>query len=452
VIVPRAISAAWHLKSEHRVRARVRSLYGFSRATAEERRRLYGRALMAILQRVGRRADALPEWAEAARVHDPDEVLRLWPELPILTKTQLRERFPAVEMANRFALRGRLNASGGSTGEPIHFFHDQAMLESATARMYYFRRRLGWVPGMPCVSLWGSDRDVGKSVSQRRRLAFALRRELVIAGFEVDHRTAERFVTLVGHHAPVAVFGYTSLLVEVARLALENGLRVAPGSIRAAWNGAEPLAREQSELFRKAFGVPICDQYGGRELSAIACQFEAGGPIEILGPDLLAEIVDDEGKPAAPGVPGRLILTSTICGGTPFLRYEIGDLAVADAEHRDAGGLRALASLCGRLSGILQLPDGRRLHNGFWNHLFKDFPDVHQFQVVVRRTELVIRLKGPGFRSGAEDELRGRLYRLGMGISPRLEWTAHIPLTRAGKLLQVVDERAPDHGTDHAIG
>jgi phenylacetate-CoA ligase len=238
----------------------------------------------------------------------------------------------------------------------------------------------------------------------------------------------------------------------VARIALADGLRVASGSIRAAWNGAEALAREQADLFQNAFGVRPHDQYGGRELSTIACQFAADGPLEVLGPDVLVEIVDDDGKPAVPGTPGRLLLTSTACAGTPFLRYEVGDVAVAGAEHIDEGGIRALRSLWGRQSGILRLPDGTKLYNVFWSHLFKDFPEVEQFQVVVRDDGLRIRLKGRGFSAASQTSLLRKLQLLGPGFPIALEWTPTISPTRAGKLLQVVDERSPAESVNPGRG
>jgi phenylacetate-CoA ligase len=154
------------------------------------------------------------------------------------------------------------------------------------------------------------------------------------------------------------------------------------------------------------------------------------------------EIVDDSGRPTAAGVAGRLIVTSTVCRGTPFLRYEIGDLAVADEEHRDEAGIFALREISGRRSGLVQLANGVTLNNLYWNHLFKEFEEVHQFQVVVRDSgALHIRLRGAGFRSGSEASLRTKLVALLGEIPVTWEWVAQIPLTRLGKLLQVIDER-----------
>ena len=53
------------------------------------------------------------------------------------------------------------------------------------------------------------------------------------------------------------------------------------------------------------------------------------------------------------------------------------------AAHNTEAGITALDSLQGRVSGLLRLPNGKVIQNIFWNHLVKEFPEVHQFQVVL---------------------------------------------------------------------
>ena len=56
----------------------------------------------------------------------------------------------------------------------------------------------------------------------------------------------------------------------------------------------------------------------------MACQFQENGPINVLRPWIFLEVVDEQGRQAKPGEPGRLLMTSTVNRATPFLRYEIG--------------------------------------------------------------------------------------------------------------------------------
>ena len=67
----------------------------FAALPEDARRRALGERLLAQLQYFGRRDDALPEWREAARVSTVDDVWRVWPALPVVTKDMLKTRFVA---------------------------------------------------------------------------------------------------------------------------------------------------------------------------------------------------------------------------------------------------------------------------------------------------------------------------------------------------------------------
>ncbi|MBV9180729.1 MAG: hypothetical protein JO356_05400 [Acidobacteria bacterium] len=272
-------------------------------------------------------------------------------------------------------------------------------------------------------------------------MRWAIRRQYLIDGYRLNEKTADQVIALVRRCRPVALFGFTSMLEFVARSVLERGIALPQDAIRVAWNGGEMLFDHQRALFRKAFGVPILNLYGGRELSAMAFESFEGARLQILRPLVYLEIVDDAGKPALPGEPGRVIATSLVCRGTPFLRYDIGDLASYNASDQDESGIRALDLLHGRRSAVIPLPDGRRLHCLFWNHLLKDYPEVHQFQVVLRgSTSLTLRLKGQQLADSRQAELRYLVQRALGGLAFDLEWCERLPLTSQGKLLQVIRE------------
>jgi len=405
-------------------------------------RREMGQRLLAQIRYFGTRADALAEWKEAARITDPEDLWRVWGTLPITTKQTLRERFTAAEIRDRFGLQGKVNATGGSTGEPTQFFHDTLAQKSSIAGNAYTRIRMGWRPGMPVVIVWGSERDIGQQTANRsvRRLVWLLG-EYLVDGYQLNETTVDRVVGLIRAKRPVAVYGFTSMLEFVARSVVERGIELPAGSVRTAWSGGEMLFPEQVRVFEQAFGAGLLNRYGGRELSTMACQFELGGPLHALRPWLFLEVLDDHGKPAEPGTMGRLVWTSTVCRGTPFLRYDIEDMGIFDAAHRTEAGVGALREICGRRAGLLTLPDGRTINNIYWNHLFKEFREVRQFQVVCKRSgEIWISLAGDGMPEPREAELRAKLSHLLAGIPVKLTWMDEIPRSAQGKLVQVIRE------------
>jgi phenylacetate-CoA ligase len=331
------------------------------------------------------------------------------------------------------------DSTGGSTGEPTQFFHDEGMLRAKAALILYARLRMGWKPHLATIIVWGSERDIGKQISFRNRMNNTLFRNYLVDGYHLSRQTVERVLLLIRRHKPVSVYGFSSMLEFVAHEALSMNACTPAGTVYLAWNGGEMLFPDQNKAFQKAFGVPILNVYGGRELSVMACQYKADDLLHVQRPWNFIELVDDAGKPVGPGEPGRVICTSTVCRGTPFLRYEIGDSADYDAADCDDTGIRALRQILGRVGSVVVLPDGRRIQNLYWNHLMKGFKEVRQFQIRVKNDgRLIIMLKGKAFSDEREAEFRHIVSGFLGDLYLEFKWVDAIPLTPQGKLVQVI--------------
>ena len=439
-MIPRAISALMWRRYLRRNATSWDELDRFPKLKPDEQRKKIGERLLRQIRYFGTRADALPEWREAARIDDAEELLKIWPDLPVITKDDLRTRFPADQIGQRFGIPGRANCTGGSTGEPVHFFHDADMLRASPAAVAFSAILMGWRPGMPTIIVWGSERDVKKATSFQNRLHGRLRNQFLIDGYSLSDETVDRVCQQL-RHGPVAMYGFTSMLEFIARRVLETGRHVQSGVVRTAWNGGEMLFPEQVELFRQAFGVPLLNRYGGRELSVMACQFAEGAPLHVMRPWLFLEVLNERGRPASPGEVGRLVWTSTICRGTPFLRYDVEDLGTFRPSDSNESGITAIDALHGRSGGLLELPGGKKISNLYWNHFFKDIKEVAQFQVILRKNlSLRILLRGAGFSPERETVVRGVLTHFLGDVPVDLQWVEQIPRTRDGKLVQVYRE------------
>ncbi len=318
------------------------------------------------------------------------------------------------------------------------------MLRASRGAHLYSRLKMGWRPGMPTIIVWGSDRDIGKQSRPFPRMAQKLYRNRLIPGFEIGAKEVRKILTTMRSEGPVAIYGYSSLLQYLAEKTLAEGAQVSRGRVAVAWNGGEMLYDHQVQTFRRAFGVPVLNRAsGGRELSVTGvsgirrCAAPRASALGFL------EIVDDlAGKAVAPGETGRLLLTSTICRGTPFLRYEIGDLASYRAGDCDESGIRRIATLDGRHAGAIRLGDGRIVSSIYWNHLLKDFPEVDQFQIRVKPVgQLSMLLAGKGFSQDRSNHLKAALRLVWKEQRIDLIWTRVIPRSAQGKLVQVVHER-----------
>jgi len=72
-MISRAVSKLWWYK-ENRYAQPWEELDSFPSLAPDEQRRILAPRLLAQIQYFGRRADALPEWKEAARIRDPEDL------------------------------------------------------------------------------------------------------------------------------------------------------------------------------------------------------------------------------------------------------------------------------------------------------------------------------------------------------------------------------------------
>jgi phenylacetate-CoA ligase len=413
----------------------------FQMLSADAARTEMAKRLLGQIQYFGTRDDALPEWREAAKVRNPDELWRIWPHLPIVSKQDLQRRFLPHEIKGRFGIKGIIASTGGSTGEPTWFLHDINMLQASKATNVYCRLKVGWRPGLPTIIVWGSERDIGKQQALGRRILLHLANFHLLDAYELTSATVDKALELVRKYSAVAIYGFSSMLEFIARGTLARGDVPPTGRVVAAWNGGEMLYESQCECFLNAFGIPILNYYGARELSSMAYQPGVGAPLVPLRPLLFLEIVDEAGKPVSPGETGRLIWTHTACRGTPFLRFDVGDVGNYDSSDCEESGIRAIRQLEGRFAGLLKLPNGKTINCIFWNHILKEYPEVEQFQIVLQNDrKILFRLKGTPFSPERDRELRQRLRILLCDVPVSFSWVQKIPLTAQGKLVQVVKE------------
>jgi phenylacetate-coenzyme A ligase PaaK-like adenylate-forming protein len=144
----------------------------------------------------------------------------------------------------------------------------------------------------------GLTNDYRMGIGTRYRKQQALSRESCVANFllidayELTSATVDKVLELVRKYPAVAIYGFSSMLEFIARETLERGDQPPPGRVVAAWNGGEMLYESQCECFRNAFGIPILNYYGSRELSSMAYRLSQVSPR--FTPLQFLEIVDEK--------------------------------------------------------------------------------------------------------------------------------------------------------------
>ncbi len=362
-------------------------------------------------------------------------------DLPIMTREIMRDHASKIR-SNDASLQHVSKSTGGSSGSPLQFTISEDADDRRVAATF---RGYGWAgapPGAKQSYLWGvrlgqtTRRQQWKDYLYSRRL---YRRDMMNS-FELTESNATKFVRRINKFRPRVLVGYTNPLFVLARAIQEQGLDVHhPSSIIV---GAEKLHEFQRIQIERSFGSPVFETYGSREFTLIGAECDRHCGLHLSSENLIVEIVDDQGQPTPSGEEGQIVVTDLFNLATPFIRYAIGDRAVAGFSQCECGrGLPLLRKVVGRQLDILKLPDGRQVPGEFFPHFFKDLPAIRQFQVVqLQRDEILISVVTESRWSEQDSDRVCDQIRAAIGESSRLrvEEVEQIELTASGKMRVVI--------------
>lgn len=354
-------------------------------------------------------------------------------QIPILTKKEIQNNLErlVVEGANRS--EWIKNATGGSTGEPLVFYRDQRAQRWVEGAKERFRRWLGCLNEDKLALIWGADRDFPPNIPPHERW---------LNVFNCRESDIERYVLDLVSWKPRTIRGYAGSLHLVAQFIKSRGLpQVRPNAVESA---AETLTEEMRKDIQEAFGAPVFNFYGAREISCIACEDELQDGLLVADDVRLVEVIRD-GKPAAPGEEGKLVITDLVNYAMPLIRYEIGDVGVVPpsnaAPHSRA--FTRIQRILGRTANTITAPDGRLVHGEFFTHLFYHKPGISNFQVR-QNADASIDIQvvaGPGFDPASLERVTGIVREhLGGSAVVRSNTVADIPTTRTGKRMFTISE------------
>jgi phenylacetate-CoA ligase len=180
--------------------------------------------------------------------------------------------------------------------------------------------------------------------------------------------------------APGYLATYQSTASALARYFEANGRRFPLRAVLTGGETVDPLTRAE---VRRAFGCEIIDRYATNEIGHIASQCPTEDGYHVCSESILLELLDSNGRDVEPGEPGRVVLTSLYNFAMPFIRYDIGDFAVAAAAACSCGStLPRLAAVLGRQRNIFTFPDGSQYSPWRWKAIFRRHISAPQIQLV----------------------------------------------------------------------
>jgi phenylacetate-CoA ligase len=298
-----------------------------------------------------------------ARKNNPfyAEWLREPGRIPILDRKTFLDNNDKILNGNEVTAR-----TSGSTGIPVRISKPQ---QSVAVDAQDTERLVEWLGGrVPVIQIL----HLGDKPSERDRL-------------DINTPVPAQIDYLLKSNQDWEACGVTTYPTNAMMLAqhvLERGLDM--GCYRRVGMIGEPFEPAQRAYVQSAFPrAQIWSSYSSMEFGMIAAQCPHEDSYQhIMSHKLLVEVLDEEDRPCEPGRVGRVIVTDYYNTACPFIRYEIGDLAVRRQCPCGWIPLPAFGEIHGKVRGALRHRSGKRIMFIDLSVAIRDLPGMRQYQVI----------------------------------------------------------------------
>jgi len=368
--------------------------------------------------------------------------------LPPSSKSELRER-PLTDLLARGVDPEKLLVARttGTTGTPFAVYRSRA--ERMAQRAFHLRALRSYgVSARDRVMLVVRPRGIRPALAERLLRRFGL---LERPAYDMM-RPPEEIAAALRRERPDVVVGIATILLEVARVAEQDGgPPIRPRLVMTSGELETPLMKRRLE---EAFACPARNQYTSEEMSGMgAWECPRGGGFHVHDDAVVLELLDDPALPR-PSDPeessGEVVATVLHAYSMPVLRWRLGDLARRRPGLCACGApFSTLQVVEGRRTDFFRLPGGRGIFSSLLVHRTYDHHEwMGQFQLEqVSLTEVVARVvprrpPPPGAREALEAAMAEAL---GEGVDLRLELVDSVRLGAGGKGLAFWSRLDPWH-------
>lgn len=315
------------------------------------------------------------------------DMIKYLQDIPVLSKKNIQQHFEDLIDPRADKERMIYQITGGTSGNPIRFYHDRKKLDYTRVALQRNFNWAGYFLRKKCLKLASGSLEAASHSKLKGKIKNILHnRYFYEAAVLNDKSWVKEILQIIRDKKIKVLWGYPSIIYMLAREL--NGMK-SPG-IETIITSSETLQESQRKVIEEVFEHPVFDEYSSREfMIAGECDHHRG--LHINEELLLLEILDKYDQPCGYEENGRIIITDLFNYGFPFIRYEIGDEGsmLTSEKCRCGRTLKRLKNVSGRSSDNIRI-NGKAITTVFFPGFFKTIYEVEAFQVLVYPDALTI--------------------------------------------------------------
>jgi phenylacetate-CoA ligase len=251
----------------------------------------------------------------------------------------------------------------------------------------------------------------------------------------MDESMMVAFANEIFKRKPTMLFGHAHSLYLFSKFWEKRGF--PQYNFKGILSTAMVLHSHERLKTQDVFQAPVFDRYGCEEVSLIASECSAHEGLHINTDSLVVELIRN-GHQVPLGMEGKVVVTDLCNFSMPFIRYEIGDLAVAvDKKCSFGRSYPLLSKVTGRIADYLITPDGNLISGISLTENFATLiPGIEQIQIIQEHiNELTLKIvPSTGYCEGTREEISHLIVeRFGKDMKFNVQLVTKIPIEKSGK-------------------
>lgn len=352
-------------------------------------------------------------------------------DLPIVNKDTYRADYDAFLSSEYLGEKGsRVMTTSGSTGTPLRIVQNRTKVQYDTADGIFFGAMADYYIGMKMgfIRVW---------VQNVRKSALRLMAEnmIMVDSSDLGEESIAKMLEMFRRKRVKCLIGYASALSEISRYIERHKYDTKKLSIISIIPISEGMPAVVRDKLREQFGCPVQQWYSNEENGIMGIQGRNSSSYYIDSENFYLEILKlDSDEPAEEGELGRIVITDLRNMAMPIIRYDNGDLAVAEKVWKDGRFKLYLKEVYGRRSDTIFDTQGHALTPFVITNNLWDVEGVLQYRFIQETVDTyTLELNGDRDAIDEADVLRRIQPYFGEDAQIRIVYVDEIPVLNSGK-------------------
>ena len=280
-----------------------------------------------------------------------------WNDIPVIRPKDLKgdclSKIPSIINTKKLYI----SRTSGTSSVPLYFTRDPLTHAIVWENVSYFYGKAGILLDDRQARMFGMSKkalDVAKNrvkdwISNRYRFNI----------FNLSDEALDGWVKRFRYGNFKYIYGYNNSLVVFAQYLINRNYTlksIAPSLISCIIT-SELCSPKDAQILSKGFDIPIYNEYGTSELGIMGFKDNSYPHWDCSDELIYLEVLDENGTPVPDGEMGYLAGTDLFNKATPFIRYQVGDLA----KIRRIDSHTQIIELMGRTNDLAIFPSGRKI-------------------------------------------------------------------------------------------